>query len=121
MKNSKLSVIFVAMLLCVFMASTAMAFNVTNRSAEMDDFSPCDRAGSIQMVFQQSDWSNIDAYLATHDYALIRIAMGGTNLPASPTLPTLCKDIVGTVDGAGLGAMGGDLPYDDLIHWMSLA
>jgi len=106
--------IFVAMLLCVFMASAAMAFVVTNRSAEMDDFSPCDRAGTIEMAMTQSDWDQIIAYLGANDYARIRIALNGLSLPPSPTLPTLCVSIVGTVDGSGLGALGGDIP-DDMV------
>jgi len=113
MRVSKLALFFVAMFLCVLMASTAMAFNVTNRSAEMDDFSPCDRAGTIEMRLTEADWNIIAAYLGANDYVRIRIALNGLSLPASPTLPKLCEDIHGTVDSTGIGALGGDLPYDE--------
>jgi len=102
MRISKVLAVFVALFLAVFMASSAMAFNVTNRSAEMDDFSPCDRAGTIRMNWTQSDLTQINTWLVTHDYALIRIALNGTDLPTNPTLPKLCKDIHGTATYTGL-------------------
>ena len=96
MRISKVLAVFVALFLAVFMATGAMAFNVTNRSAEMDDFSPCDRAGTIRMNWTQSDLNQINTWLVDHDYALIRIALNGTDLPTNPTLPKLCKNIQGT-------------------------
>lgn len=107
MRISKVLAVFVALFLAVFMASSALAFTVTNRSAEMDDFSPCDRAGTIKMNFTQADKDQINAYLSilaggtnaavgAPDYALIRIALNGTDLPTNPTLPKLCKDIHGS-------------------------
>lgn len=102
MRISKVLAVFVALFLAVFMATGAMAFNVTNRSAEMDDFSPCDRAGTIRMGWTQSDLNQINTWLTTHDYALIRIALNGTDLPTNPTLPKLCKNIHGTATYTGL-------------------
>lgn len=120
MRVSKLATIFIAMLLCVFMASTAMAIDVTNRSAEMDDFSPCDRAGTIQMTLTQTDWNIITDYLdptavPLQQFVRIRIALNGLSLPPSPTLPNLCGAIHGTVSGVGAGANGGNLPYLNLV------
>lgn len=115
MRISKLAAVLVAMVLCVFMASTAMAINVTTRSAEMDDFSPCDRAGTIQYTLTEPDYNDIVAYLAANDYVLIRVALNGLSLPPSPALPVLCQPIYGTVDGTGLGALGGNLPYTNLV------
>ena len=101
MRITKVLAVFVALFLAVFMATGAMAFNVTNRSAEMDDFSPCDRAGTIRMNWTQSDLTQINTWLLTHDFALIRIALNGTDLPTNPTLPKLCKDIHGTATYSG--------------------
>ena len=125
MKVSRLTAIFIAMLLCVFMASTAMAINVTNRSAEMDDFSPCDRAGTIQMTLTQTDWTIITDYLdpaavPLQQYVRIRIALNGLSLPPSPTLPNLCGGILGTVTGVGAGANGGNIPYVNLVDLQTL-
>ena len=110
MRISKVLAVFVALFLAVFMASSAMAFNVTNRSAEMDDFSPCDRAGTIKMNFTQADLDQLNAYLVTgtgtNTFALIRIALNGTDLPTNPTLPKLCKDITGTAVVAGVPNSG---------------
>ena len=69
----RLTTIFVTMLLCVFMTSAAMAFNVTNRSAEMDDFSLCDRAGTIEMRLTQSDYDIMAAHLAANEWVRIRM------------------------------------------------
>jgi hypothetical protein len=81
MKFGKWAAVWVVMLLCVFMASAAMAVNVTNRSAEMDDFSACDRAGTIEYRFTQADWLILAAHLATNDFARIRVALNGLSLP----------------------------------------
>ncbi len=118
MRFSKLTAIFVAMLLCVFMASTAMAINVTNRSAEMDDFSACDRAGTIEMQFTQADWGLIAAEEAAGNYVLIRIALNGLSLPPSPRLPLLCRDIHGTVDGTALAPIA--IPYTNDVAIQSI-
>jgi hypothetical protein len=102
MKLNKLAAVFIAMVLCLFMASAALAINVTNRSAEMDDFSACDRAGTIEYRFTQADWNILTTYLAANDFARIRVALNGLSLPPSPRLPVLCKDIVGSATEEGL-------------------
>lgn len=109
MRVSKLAMIFATLFLCVLMASPVMAFNVTNRSAEMDDFSPCDRAGTIEMRLTEADWNLIGDYLANNEFVKIRIALNGLSLPANPTLPRLCKDIHGTA--TAIGAQGGAVAY----------
>lgn len=118
MRITKVLAVFVALFLAVFMASSAMAFQVTNRSAEMDDFSPCDRAGTIKMNFTQADVDQLNSYLVTgtgtNTYALIRIALNGTDLPTNPTLPKLCKNIHGSAVVAGVPNSGRLVALDEV-------
>lgn len=110
--NRKLTIFFVALLVSVFAASSAMAWTLNSRSEEMTANSRCDFAGTITLTFGPSDADIINAYLAdpANEYVLIRVSLSGTDLGADPEVPLLCKDIAGTVDGTGLGANGGDLP-----------
>ena len=113
----KTCVILSVVLACAFMAATAMAFDVQNRSAEMDFVYPakadqvvCDKAGTIKYTFTQTDWDNIQAHLdAGNAYAEIRIALNGQEVPG-PDLPLLCENIKGSAVKAGVPHSG------ELIH-----
>ncbi len=109
MRASKFAVVFVVMLLCAVTASRAIAINVTNRSGEMDAFSACDTAGTIEMALTQADWNIIDAENSAGKYVRIRIALNGRGLAPSARVPLLCRDIHGTVDGTALVPIA--IPY----------
>jgi hypothetical protein len=110
----KVLFVLTAVAMVCFMATSAMAFNVNNRSAEMTENSLCDQAGTIKMSFDKSDWEDIHAYLNglypwtgdTHDYAEIRITITGTDLDFTSDRPTLCKDIQGSATATGVPHTG---------------
>jgi hypothetical protein len=108
--NRKLTILFVALLVTIFTASSAMAWILNARSEEMTANSTCDFAGTITLTFGPSDATIINTYLATNDYVLIRVSLSGTDLGTDPDVPILCKDIAGSFDGSTAGAQGGALP-----------
>lgn len=115
----KVLFVLTAVAMVCFMATSAMAFNVTNRSAEMTENSLCDQAGTIKMTFDETDWETINDYLSgnypydvAQDYAEIRITITGTDLDLTSDRPTLCKDIKGTATADGVPHAGELLPLD---------
>lgn len=88
--------VLIAVAMVCFMATSAMAFQVTNRSTEMIENTWCDQAGTIKMSFEQTDWETIRDYLQNNDYAEIRITLTGTDLDMDEEKPFLCEDIKGS-------------------------
>lgn len=112
---SRVTAVFVAMFLVVFMASSAMAaIQLGSRSQEMTANSTCDLAGTITLTFPEAEYDIINTYLGANDAAVIRVSLSGTDIPPSADVPRLCEPITGTVLGGGLGAQAGDLP-DNLV------
>lgn len=115
---SRVTAVFVAMFLVVFMASSAMAINLNSRSEEMTANSDCDLAGTITLTFTQTDYNNIMAYLSgvnnvngtgplgtgTENAVIIRVSLSGTDIPPTADVPQLCEPIVGSA--APIGAAG---------------
>ena len=112
---SRVTAVFVAMFLVVFMASSAMAINLNSRSEEMTANSSCDLGGTITLTFTETDYNNIMAYLdvndpngdgvagtGTENAVIIRVSLSGTDIPPTADVPILCEPIVGTA--APLGA-----------------
>lgn len=110
MNFKKATLIMVALLLTVFMASSAMAYNLDARSEEMTANSNCDLAGTLTFTFTADDVTRITNHLATEEYVLLRVSLSGTDIDVGSDVPLLCRDIMGTQLGAGLGAQLGDLP-----------
>lgn len=109
MKFKKATIILVALLTAVFMASSAMAYILNSRSEEMTANSTCDFAGTITLTFTLQDYTIIQNYLATNNAVLIRVSLSGTDFAAGSDVPLLCKDIKGTVTANG--AQGVAIPH----------
>jgi hypothetical protein len=114
----KILFVLTAVALVCFMATSAMAFKVDNRSAEMTEQSLCDQAGTIKMTFDQTDWNDINAYLNDgNDFAEIRITVTGTDLDLSNSAikqPKLCKDIQGSSSAIGVPHPGELVDLDEI-------
>jgi hypothetical protein len=119
----KMTVVLVALVVGVFIASSAMAINLNSRSEEMTAFSDCDLGGTITLTFTESDYNTMMGYLGgadpnadtaagtgTANAVIIRVSLSGTDIAPDADVPLLCEPIAGTA--APNGAAGTALPID---------
>jgi hypothetical protein len=119
----KVAVIVCLMMVAIFTASSAMAFDLICRSEEMIANSTCDVAGSMRLIFDQNDQTIIRNWLYgadniknggldEHSYVMVRVTMSGTDVNTNIILPKLCKDIQGAVTAADVDGVNITVPHD---------